>query len=69
MATRAGRSKFIVTSCKVCGFAFKVQTRFAGKIGRCPQPGCGSPYRVPVPDPAAVQTVRNPPELNRRQST
>lgn len=47
MATVTGQSDLISTSCKVCGFTFKVKARFAGKIGKCPNPDCGQPFRVP----------------------
>jgi hypothetical protein len=48
MTSVTGNSKLISTACKVCGFAFKVQAKFAGKVGKCPSPDCGAPFRVPA---------------------
>ncbi|MBW3538847.1 MAG: DUF1592 domain-containing protein [Planctomycetes bacterium] len=39
--------RYIPLTCKSCGFAFKVESRFAGKVGACPNPDCRRRYLVP----------------------
>lgn len=39
-------------TCKACGTAFKVHSRFAGKLGACPKPECGRKFLVPSPNAA-----------------
>ena len=46
MPTQTPRTLLAVT-CRVCGFGFKVDARFGGKVGTCPNPDCGRKYRVP----------------------
>lgn len=42
--------------CLDCGHTFKVEARFAGRKGRCPNPKCRQTYTVPQP-PLVVQDV------------
>ncbi len=45
-------------TCAACGQAFRVDARFAGRRGKCPNPACQQVYTVPVsnaaPEPEAV---------------
>ena len=56
--------------CPKCGFRFKVERKFAGRVTRCPQPECSQKLRLPEPvaehpqqrpgqqEPQAVQKTR-----------
>ena len=48
--------------CDRCGFAFKVDARYAGKEGFCPNPDCRQTYRIPT-------TVRETPAVEKLSST
>jgi mono/diheme cytochrome c family protein len=39
-------------TCAACGQAFRVDAKFAGRRGKCPNPKCQHVYTVPVPDDA-----------------
>ncbi len=43
----------ITVTCPTCGFRFKVEGRYAGRQGRCPEAGCNATYKVPRVESAA----------------
>ncbi|MFQ5731030.1 MAG: DUF1592 domain-containing protein [Planctomycetaceae bacterium] len=38
----------VAITCQTCGFDFKVDRRFAGKVGACPNPECSGRFCVPA---------------------
>lgn len=54
----------IRVTCRACGSTFKVDDKYAGKRGRCPQPECSGTYVVPQP---AGATERSSPARSRRE--
>ena len=44
--------------CPKCGFRFKVERKFAGRVTRCPQPDCSQKLRLP--EPVAEQPQQRP---------
>src|SRR5689334_10162227 len=52
----------VPVTCAACGQAFRVDAKFAGRRGKCPNPDCRAVYIVPSPDTEEVDEVDSVPE-------
>ncbi len=68
MAQPKIKHRLIALACDRCGFRFKVDSRFVGTRGECPNPECDAEYEVPLfPDAVDAAVVKSRVEsANRR---
>ena len=54
--------------CPHCGHRFKVAAKYAGRLGRCPDPRCGQTYTVPHPESVSAEARADDTTLDAEQS-